>query len=136
MHEVPSSRRTAYIRSWGYEADRPLTPLQEQKLQELLDRYHAVQSHNVVTELEATEAILGQPVPFSRLTVAQANKVAAHLQVRIALHTHFQDRLPETPLSFAEEATWLYEHRLLADRVISRAGWDTAEYFLPAHPVT
>jgi hypothetical protein len=134
MHQVPSSRRTTFVRSWGYEADRPLTPLQEQKLADLLERYHDVQTHNAVTELEVTEAVLGDARPFSRLTVAEANKVAAHLLVRIALHTHFADRLPAEPLDFAGEATWLHEHRLLADRVISRAGWDTAEYFLPAHP--
>jgi hypothetical protein len=135
MHEVPSSRRTTYVRSWGYDDDRPLTPQQEDKLADLLDRYHAVQTRNVVTELDVTDAVLGRAKPFSRLTVAEANKVAAHLLVRIALHTHFAEELPEEPLSFAEEGTWLMGRRLLADRVISRAGWDTAEYFLPAHPL-
>jgi hypothetical protein len=133
MHQVPSSRRTTFVRSWGYDQAQ-LTSQQEQKLQELLDRYHEVQSHNLVTETEATEAILGDARPFSRLTVAEANKVASHLLVRIALYTHFQDQLPKEPMSFAEEARWLYGQRILADRVISRAGWDTAEYFLPAHP--
>jgi hypothetical protein len=134
MHEVKSSRRTAFVRSWGYDQDRRLTPQQEQSLEELLERYHAVQEANVVTELDVTAAVVGQAVPFSALSVDQANKVAAHLLVRIALHSHFAAALPDPAPSFAEETTFLHANRELCDRVISRAGWDTAEYFLPAHP--
>jgi hypothetical protein len=134
MNLVKSVRTTTYIRSWGYAAERPLTPLQEQKLASLLDRYHEVQDHNLVTELEVDQAVLGRAVPFSQLTVAEANQVASHLLVRIALHTHFRNRLPDPAPDFAGEVAWLSEDRELADRVISRAGWDTAEYFMPAHP--
>ncbi|PSR20754.1 MAG: hypothetical protein C7B45_13490 [Sulfobacillus acidophilus] len=124
-----------FLRSWGYLPDRPITPNQEHRLNELVDQYHAVQNHNFVDELEITEAILGQDKPFSELTVDQANHVAAHLNVRIALHTHFRDLLPDPPPDFAHEVEWLNRDRRLLDRVIARAGWDTAEYFLPPHPL-
>jgi hypothetical protein len=61
--------------------------------------------------------------------------VAAHLNVRIALHTHFRALLPDPPPDFAHEVEWLNRDRRLLDRVIARAGWDTAEYFLPPHPL-
>jgi PHD/YefM family antitoxin component YafN of YafNO toxin-antitoxin module len=134
INRVNSVRSSAYIRSWGYE-DQPLTAQQEQKLEDLLDRYHAVQQANVVTEEEVTAAVLGTAKAFSELTVAEANRVAAHLLVRIALHTHFADRLPKPPPPFGEEVAWLSRDRRLMERVISRAGWDTAEYFMPAHPL-
>ncbi len=134
MNRVKSVRTTAYIRSWGYDAHRPITTQQEQKLQTLLDRYHEVQDHNVVTELMVDAAVLGKSIPFSELTVAEANQVSSRLVVRIALHTHFQDRLPNPPPDFADEVSWLASDRVLTERVISRAGWDTAEYFMPVYP--
>ena len=134
MHEVKSSRRTTFVRSWGYDQERRLTSQQEQHLDDLLDRYHDVQEGNVVTELDVTGAIVGSAVPFSALTVEQANKVASHLLVRVALHTHFAKDVPDPAPSFGEETSFLHGNRNLCDRVISRAGWDTAEYFLPAHP--
>lgn len=124
-----------FQRSWGYAPNRPITPNQEQKLNELVDRYHGVQSHNFVDELDITESILGQAIPFSELSVDQANRVAAHLNVRIALYTHFQENLPDPLPSFPEETTWLNEDRQLLNRIIARAGWDTAEYFLSPHPL-
>ncbi len=124
-----------FLRSWGYAPNRPITPNQEHRLNELVDQYHVVQSQNFVDELDITEAILGEGLPFSELTVQQANRVAANLNVRIALHTHFQDRLPTPVPDFAHEVEWLNEDRGLLDRVIARAGWDTGEYFLSAHPL-
>ncbi len=134
MNLVKSVRTTAYLRSWGYADARPITAQQEQKLQELLDRYHEVQDANQVTELMVDDAVLGKSVPFGELSVNEANQVSSHLLVRIALHTHFRDRLPDPPPDFAREVSWLAADRLLMDRVISRAGWDVAEYFMPAHP--
>ena len=134
MNLVKSVRTTAYLRSWGYAVARPITAQQEQKLQALLDRYHEVQVANRVTELMVDDAVLGKSVPFGELSVSEANQVSSHLLVRLALHTHFRDSLPEPPPDFAGEVSWLADDRLLMDRVISRAGWDVAEYFLPAHP--
>ncbi|HBQ94014.1 MAG: hypothetical protein M1294_07920 [Firmicutes bacterium] len=125
----------SFLRSWGYAKDRPLTSYQEQRLNDLLDQYHEVQHKNFVDELDVTEAVIGRAVPFSELTVEEANKIAAHLNVRIALHTHFRDTLPSPPPSFAEETKWLNADRTLLDRVIARAGWDTGEYFLSPHPL-
>ncbi|MBX5466453.1 MAG: hypothetical protein K6U14_03015 [Firmicutes bacterium] len=122
-------------RSWGYGHQRRLTPTQEKLLNERLDRYHQVQQHNFVDELEVTEAILGRPVPFSELTVEEANRVAAHLNVRIALHTYFRSALPNPPGDFRHELDPILQNRRLLDRVIARAGWDTAEYFLSPHPL-
>lgn len=124
-----------FLRSWGYAADRPLTPNQEHRLNELVDRYHAVQSVNFVDELDITEAVLGTAKPFSELTVSEANRVAAHLNVRIALHTHFRDNMPSPPPDFAHETVWLEQDRALQNRVLARAGWDVAEYFLSPHPL-
>jgi len=124
-----------FLRSWGYAPNRPITPNQEQRLNELVDRYHAVQTQNFVDELNVTEAVLGQARPFSELTVDEANRVAAHLNVRISLHTHFRDHLPNPAPDFAHELDFLYRDRELLKRVIARAGWDTAEYFLSPHPV-
>lgn len=135
MHRVKSSRSTTFVRSWGYENNRELTPQQEQMLSDLLDRYEEVQSHNLVTETEVCQAVLGAEKPFSQLCVNEANRVASHLLVRIALHTYFKDQLPEDPPGFAEETQFLHNNRALMDRVISRAGWDTAEYFMSAHPL-
>lgn len=125
----------SFNRSWGYAQKRTLTPLQEQRLNERLDRYHEVQQRNFVDELDVTEAILGNPIPFSELTVEQANRVAAHLAVRIALYTFFADTLPPTQPDFAHELDHLNRDRTLMHRVIARAGWDTGEYFLPPHPL-
>jgi len=124
-----------FLRSWGYAPDRPITPNQEHRLNELVDQYHAVQSHNFVDELDITEAILGKSLPLSELTADQANRVAAHINVRIALHTHFQQYLPHPEPDFAHETDWLNDDRGLLDRVIARAGWDTGEYFLSPHPL-
>lgn len=124
-----------FLRSWGYAPNRPITPNQEHRLNELVDQYHAVQSQNFVDELDITEVVLGDGRPFSELTVSEANKVAAHLNVRISLHTHFQDRLPSPAPAFGDEIEWLNQDRLLLDRVIARAGWDAGEYFLSPHPV-
>lgn len=123
------------FRSWGYAAKRPLTPTQEKLLNQRLDRYHAVQHHNFVDELEVTEAVLGRPVPFSELTVEEANRVAAHLNVRIALYTYFRAEIPNPPADFRHELDPVLANRRLLDRVIARAGWDTAEYFLSPHPL-
>ncbi len=124
-----------FLRSWGYAPNRPIMPNQEHRLNELVDQYHAVQTHNFVDELDITEAILGEMKPFSEITVEQANRVAAHLNVRIALHTHFKDYLPDPAPDFAHEVEWLNKDRGLLDRVIARAGWDVGEYFLPPHPL-
>lgn len=124
-----------FLRSWGYAPNRPITPNQEHRLNELVDQYHAVQSQNFVDELDITEAILGRGKPFSEMTVDEANRVAAHINVRIALHTHFHDHLPDPAPDFLHEVQWLNQDRHLLDRVIARAGWDTGEYFLSAHPL-
>ncbi len=124
-----------FLRSWGYAPDRPITQNQEHRLNELVDQYHAVQTHNFVDELDITEAILGQGKPFSEMSVDEANRVAAHINVRIALHTHFQDSLPSPAPDFSHETEWLNQDRRLLDRVIARAGWDTGEYFLSPHPL-
>lgn len=134
MNLVKSVRTTAYLRSWGYADARPITAQQEQKLQALLDRYHEVQDANQVSELMVDDAVLGKSVPFGELSVNEANQVSSHLLVRLALYTHFRDRLPEPAPDFAGEVSWLAADRLLSDRVMSRAGWDVAEYFMPAHP--
>jgi hypothetical protein len=125
----------AFLRSWGYAPDRPLTSYQEQHLNALVDRYHRVQHENFVDELDITSAVIGKKIPFSELTVPEANKVAAHLNVRNALHTYFAAELPSPAPSFAEETQWLHANRVLLDRVIARAGWDTGEYFLSPHPL-
>ncbi len=125
----------AFLRSWGYAADRPLTSYQEQHLNDLVDRYHQVQHENFVDELDITAAVMGKKVPFSELTVSEANKIAAHLNVRNALHTYFAAELPSPPPTFADETQWLNANRVLLDRVIARAGWDTGEYFLSPHPL-
>jgi hypothetical protein len=124
-----------FLRSWGYAPDRPLTPNQEHRLNELVDRYHEVQTVNFVDELDVTEAVLGVARPFSELTVDEANRVAAHLNVRISLHTYFREYLPQPAPDFAHELDFLYQDRQLLNRVIARAGWDTAEYFLSPHPL-
>jgi hypothetical protein len=123
-----------FRRSWGYAEGRALTSNQEQSLNHLLEKYHAVQSHNFVDELDVTEAVLHKSVPFSELTVEEANHVHAHLEVRIMLHTYFADSLPEEPQDFAHEADLLYHDRRLVERVVARAGWDTGEYFFSPHP--
>lgn len=127
----------AYLRSWGYETDRSITAHQENRLNELVDLYHSVQSHNYVDELDITESTVNKSNPFSELTVEEANRVAAHLNVRIALYTHFTAELPKEPMSFPQEVAWLTEtpQRLLLERVVARAGWDTGEFFFPAHPL-
>lgn len=125
----------SFLRSWGYANDRPITSYQEQRLNELVDRYHAVQKVNFVDELDVTQAVLGREVPFSELNVAEANRVAAHLNVRVALYTYFQSNLPSTPLAFDRETDWLTADRPLLNRVIARAGWDTGEYFMSPHPL-
>lgn len=124
-----------FLRSWGYAPDRPITQNQEHRMNELVDQYHAVQSKNFVDELDITAAVLGQEKPFSELSVDQANKVAAHLNVRISLHTHFREFLPDPAPDFAHEVEWLDQDRHLLDRVIARAGWDTGEYFMSSHPL-
>lgn len=124
-----------FLRSWGYAPGRPITPNQEHRLNELVDQYHEVQTVNFVDELDITEAVLGVSKPFSELTVDEANRVAAHLNVRISLHTHFKDRLPDPPPDFATEVKWLNTDRRLLDRVIARAGWDVGEYFMSPHPL-
>lgn len=124
----------SFNRSWGYAERRTLTPLQEHRLSERLDRYHEVQHHNFVDELDVTTAILGKSVPFSELTVDQANRVAAQLNVRIALYTYFSQYVPANPADFEHEVDALAADRQLLHRVIARAGWDTGEYFLPPHP--
>lgn len=124
-----------FLRSWGYALDRPITPNQEHRLNELVDQYHEVQAKNFVDELDITEAVLGQEKPFSELTVEEANRVAAHINVRISLYTHFADALPNPAPNFAHEVEWLNQDRRLLDRVIARAGWDVGEYFLSAHPL-
>lgn len=126
----------AFHRSWGYAPGRPITPHQEHRLNELVEDYHRVQAHNFVDELDVTEAVLGKAVPFGELTVEEANRVASQLSVRIMLYTHFQPDLPEEPKDFAHELDPLYRNRRLMDRVIARAGWDTADYFLSPHPST
>lgn len=130
---VKSVRSTTYLRSWGYD-QKSLTAHQEQQLQDLLDRYHEVQKANVVTEQDVTASVLGDAKPFSLLSVTEANRVASHLLIRIALNTYFADRLPAPHPDFEGEVAWLHNDRQLLDRVISRAGWDTAEYFMPSHP--
>lgn len=125
----------SFLRSWGYANERPITSYQEQRLNELVDRYHAVQKINFVDELDVTRCILGKEVPFSELNVAEANRVAAQLNVRIALYTHFKAHLPKKPLAFDQETDWLIADRPLLNRVISRAGWDTGEYFMSPHPL-
>ena len=127
--------RMSFLRSWGYAKNRPLTSYQEQRLNELLDHYHDVQHTNFVDELDVTEAVIQRAIPFSELTVEEASKIAAHLNVRIALHTYFHDQLPSPPPGFAEETQWLDADRTLQNRVIARAGWDTGEYFLSPHPL-
>ncbi len=134
MNQVKSVRTTAFVRAWGYDGSQPATSQAEQRLGELLDRYHDVQEHNVVTELDVTRAALGQEKPFNELRPQEAQQVAAHLLVRIALYTHFPDLVPDPAPDFAGEVAWLHRDRRLLNRVIARAGWDTAEYFLPAHP--
>ena len=124
-----------FLRSWGYAPDRPITQNQEHRLNELVDQYHAVQTQNFVDELDITEAILEKGKPFSEMTVEEANRVAAHINVRIALHTYFRDTLPNPAPDFAHEVEWLNQDRHLLDRVIARAGWDTGEYFLSPHPL-
>lgn len=124
-----------FLRSWGYALDRPITPNQEHRMNELVDQYHTVQSRNFVDELDITEAVLGTEKPFSELTVEEANKVAAHLNVRISLHTHFRESLPNPAPDFAHEVEWLNSDRSLLDRVIARAGWDTGEYLMSSHPL-
>ena len=124
-----------FLRSWGYASDRPITPNQEHRLNELVDQYHAVQSTNFVDELDITKAILSKDCPFSVLTVEEANRVAAHLNVRIALHTYFREALPDPTPDFPHETEWLNANRQLLDRVIARAGWDVGEYFLSPHPL-
>ncbi len=124
-----------FLRSWGYAPNRPLTQNQEHRLNELVDRYHAVQTANFVDELDITDVILGLEKPFSELTVSEANRVGAHLNVRISLHTYFHEELPEPLPDFRHEVEWLNNNRQLLDRVIARAGWDTGEYFLPPHPL-
>jgi hypothetical protein len=125
----------SFLRSWGYAKQRTITSYQEQRLNELVDRYHQVQTKNFVDELDVTRVILGKEVPFSELTVAEANRVAAHLNVRIALHTYFKDVLPQPQPPFETETLWLEKDRPLLNRVIARAGWDTGEYFLSPHPL-
>ena len=125
----------SFLRSWGYAKHRAITSYQEQRLNELVDRYHQVQTKNFVDELDVTRVILGKEVPFSELTVAEANRIAAHLNVRIALHTYFKDAMPEPLPPFETETLWLENDRHLLDRVIARAGWDTGEYFLSPHPL-
>ncbi len=125
----------SFLRSWGYAQDRPITSYQEQRLNELVDRYHAVQTVNFVDELDVTKAILGREVPFSQLNVGEANRVAAHLNVRIALYTYFESSLPPKKLAFDHETDWLTADRPLLNRVIARAGWDTGEYFMSPHPL-
>ncbi len=124
-----------FRRSWGYAQGRTLTSNQEQNLNRLLDKYHTVQDHNFVDELDVTQVVLGRTVPFSELTVEEANHVNAHLEVRIMLHTYFKDVLPQEPQDFAHEADLLYHDRRLVERVVARAGWDTGEYFFSPHPV-
>lgn len=124
-----------FLRSWGYAPDRPITQNQEHRLNELVDQYHAVQTQNFVDELDITESILGKSKPFSEMSVDEANRVAAHINVRIALHTHFQDSLPNPAPDFSHEIEWLNQDRRLLERVIARAGWDTGEYFLSPHPL-
>ncbi|MCY0881561.1 MAG: hypothetical protein OWS74_06155 [Firmicutes bacterium] len=121
-----------FLRSWGYAIDQPITSYAEQRLNDLLETYHRVQTKNVVDELDVTAAILGKSLSFSELTIPQAQRIGAHLSVRIALYTHFAQCLPPEPLSFNEEISWLTSNRSLLERVLARAGWDTAEYFLPA----
>ncbi len=125
----------SFLRSWGYAKQRSVTSYQEQRLNELVERYHQVQHKNFVDELDVTLAILGKELPFSELTVDEANRVAAHLNVRIALYTYFQSYLRDPAPEFAAETHWLEKDRQLLNRVIARAGWDTGEYFLPAHPL-
>lgn len=134
MNQVKSVRTTAFVRAWGYDGAAPATSQAEQRLWDLLDRYHDVQDVNAVTELEVTRTALGEEKPFNELTPEQAQRVAAHLLVRIALYTHFHELVPEPAPDFAGEVAWLHRDRRLLNRVIARAGWDTAEYFLPAHP--
>ena len=125
----------SFLRSWGYANERPITSYQEQRLNELVDRYHAVQKINFVDELDVTRCILGKELPFSELNVAEANRVAAELNVRVALYTHFKTHLPKKPLPFDQETDWLSADRPLLNRVIARAGWDTGEYFMSPHPL-
>lgn len=125
----------AHIRSWGYAPSHPVTGNQERRLIQLLDRYHAVQSSHLVDELDVVDAILGEARPFSTLSVPEANRVAAHLNVRIALYTYFRDALPAPLPDFAQQVDFLQQDRDLLDRVIARAGWDVGEYFFPAHPL-
>ncbi len=125
----------SFLRSWGYAKQRAITSYQEQRLNELVDRYHQVQTKNFVDELDVTRVILGKEVPFSELTVAEANRIAAHLNVRIALHTYFKTVMPEPLPPFETETLWLETDRQLLNRVIARAGWDTGEYFLSPHPL-
>lgn len=124
-----------FLRSWGYAEKRPITPNQEHRLNELVDRYHEVQTQNFVDELDITETVLNRGLPFSELTVEQANRVAAHLSVRISLYTHFKDHLSEPAPNFAHETDFLQSDRVLLDRVVARAGWDTGEYFFSSHPL-
>jgi len=125
-----------FRRSWGYAEGRTLTSNQEQTLNHLLEKYHTVQTHNFVDELDVTQAVLHRAIPFSELTVEEANHVSAHLEVRIMLHTYFADALPEEPLDFAHETDLLQHDRMLVERVIARAGWDVGEYFFSPHPLT
>jgi|SRR5579875_270598 len=134
MNQVKSVRTTAFVRAWGYDESEPTTSQAEERLWALLDRYHEVQDHNTVTELDVTRAALGEEKPFNELTPSQAHRVAAHLLVRIALYTHFPELVPDPAPDFDGEIRWLNRDRRLLNRVIARAGWDTAEYFLPAHP--
>ena len=124
-----------FRRSWGYAVGRTLTSNQEQGLNRLLEQYHRVQSHNFVDELDVTQAVLSKAVPFSELTVEEANRVNAHLVVRVMLHTYFAEALPEEAKDFDHEVDLLHSDRRLADRVVARAGWDTAEYFFSPHPL-
>ncbi len=123
-----------YRRSWGYAPGRSLTYHQEQTLNHRLEKYHNVQHVNFVDELEVTQAILSRAVPFSELTVEEANRINAHLDVRIVLHTYFADLMPDPPADFAHEIDVLWTNRRVTNRVVARAGWDTAEYFFSPHP--
>lgn len=124
-----------FRRSWGYAQGRTLTSNQEQNLNRLLERYHVVQAHNFVDELDVTQAIFGEARPFSELSVEEANQVNAHLEVRIMLYTYFSAAMPAEPQDFAHETDLLQTDRRLVERVIARAGWDTGEYFFSPHPL-
>ena len=105
----------SFLRSWGYAKQRAITSYQEQRLNELVDRYHQVQTKNFVDELDVTRVILGKEVPFSELTVAEANRIAAHLNVRIALHTYFKTVMPEPLPPFETHLQHFPDCRLIVD---------------------